>query len=152
MVSKTLPYETSTAKDALGELQKVLSKFGCAAFGTMTDVEHGETVVQFRWHDRHISLRASWKGYAEAWMRIHPYKWSSRRTKQDWQDEALRIAQKAVGSVLRDWVKGQVTAIECGVMSFEAAFMPHVLLPTGERVIDRLQAQGGLLQLENKHG
>lgn len=26
-------------------------------------------------------------------------------------------------------------------MSFEAAFMPHMLLPTGERVIERVQAQ-----------
>lgn len=33
-------------------------------------------------------------------------------------------------------------AVECGIMSFEAAFMPHMLLSTGERVIDRVQAQG----------
>lgn len=30
--------------------------------------------------------------------------------------------------MLRDWVKGQTTAVECGIMSFEAAFMPHMLL------------------------
>jgi hypothetical protein len=57
---------------------------------------------------------------------------------------ALKQAQTSVCSVLRDWVKGQVTAVECGIMSFEAAFMPHMLLSTGERVIDRIHAQGML--------
>jgi hypothetical protein len=28
---------------------------------------------------------------------------------------------------LRDWIKGQVTAIECGILKFEAVFMPYML-------------------------
>ena len=35
-------------------------------------------------------------------------------------------------------------AIECGVMSFEAAFMSHMLLASGERVIDRVQSEKSL--------
>lgn len=30
----------------------------------------------------------------------------------------------AVNSILRDWVKGQTTAVECGIPSFEAVFLP----------------------------
>ena len=38
----SLPYENSTAgHKALAELQKVLAKFGCQTFGTMTDAERG---------------------------------------------------------------------------------------------------------------
>jgi hypothetical protein len=54
--------------------------------------------------------------------------------------EALELGKIAVCSVLRDWVKGQITAVECGVMSFEAAFMSHMLLSDGRRVIDKVQA------------
>ena len=36
---------------------------------------------------------------------------------------------------------GQITAVECGIMSFEAAFMPHILLPTGERIIDKIKPE-----------
>ena len=36
----------------------------------------------------------------------------------------------AVNSILRDWIKGQVTAIECGILSFEAVFMPFMLEAT----------------------
>ena len=137
----SLPYENSTAgHKALAELQKVLAKFGCQTFGTMTDAERGMTIVQFKWHNRQISLEASWKGYAAAWLKAHPWSHSKRDTKEQHHQKALAQAQMSVCSVLRDWVKGQVVAIECGVMSFEAAFMPHILLPSGMRVIDKVQA------------
>jgi hypothetical protein len=138
----TLPYETATSGDkALVDLQKTLAKFGCQSFGTMTDAERGCTVVQFKHRGRVVSLEASWKGYAAAWMKAHPYKYSTRGTRQDHEQKALKQAQTSVCSVLRDWVKGQVTAVECGVMSFEAVFMPHMLTNNGSRLIDRIQAE-----------
>lgn len=139
----SIPYATATSGDkALMELQRTLGKFGCQSFGTMTDAEKGETIVQFRWRNRDVSLRASWKGYAAAWLKDNPYSNRMRYTRAQHDQAALKQAQLSVCSVLRDWVKGQVTAVECGIMSFEAAFMPHMLLSTGERVIDRIQAQG----------
>lgn len=137
-----IPYETaSSGERALNELQRALQKFGCQSFGTMTDGERGITIVQFKWRNRAVSLEASWKGYAAAWLKAHPYKYNSRATRQQHEKRALEQGQQSVCSVLRDWVKGQITAIECGVMSFEAAFMPHLLLPTGQRVIDRIQSE-----------
>lgn len=138
----SLPYETATAGDkALIELQRTLAKFGCQSFGTMTDAERGVTIVQFKWRNRHVSLEASWKGYAQTWLKEHPWRYHSRGpTRAEHEQRALKQAQTSVCSVLRDWVKGQVTAIECGVMSFEAAFMPHMLLPSGERVLDRVRS------------
>ena len=139
----SLPYETATAGDkALAELQRVLAKFGCQSFGTMTDAERGVTIIQFKHRNRHVSLEASWKGYAQAWIKQHKGKFSSwdQQAIAKHHQKALDQARISVCSVLRDWVKGQVTAIECGIMTFEAAFMPHMLLPSGERVIDRVQA------------
>jgi len=134
---KTLPYEDAKSGDAaLVELQRMLSKFGCGTFGTMTDAENGKTIVQFKHRDRCVSLEASWRGYAAAWLKVHPYTHRTRGTRQEHEAKALAKGRVAVCSVLRDWVKGQVTAIECGIMSFEAAFMPHMLLPDGERLID----------------
>lgn len=136
----SLPYSTATAGDrALVELQRTLATFGCQSFGTMTDAEKGVTIVQFRWRNQTVALHASWKGYAQAWLKENPFNSWSKGSRHDYEQKALAKAQVAVCSVLRDWVKGQVTAVECGVMSFEAAFMSHMLLPTGERVIDRVQ-------------
>lgn len=136
--SASLPYERATSGDrALVDLQRTLAKFGCQSFGTMIDAEKGCTMVQFKWRNRTVSLQASWAGYAAAWKRAHPLGSGSSAAHDR---KALEIGKVAVCSVLRDWVKGQITAVECGVMSFEAAFMPHMLLADGRRVIDKVQA------------
>lgn len=130
----SLPYETSSAKDPLSELQKVLNKFGCSTFGTMMDTERGLTIVQFSHRGRRVTVEASWKGYAQALLK-------QRRARGPAQEaRALAQAKISVGCCLRDWIKGQVTAVECGVMSFEAAFMPHMLLADGRRMLDHVQS------------
>jgi hypothetical protein len=147
-----LPYETATSGDkALTELQRTLAKFGCQSFGIMTDNEKGATIVQFRWNNRIISLEASWKGYVAAMLKNKPYKISySRCTRSEHEEKAFKQAKISVCSILRDWIKGQVTAVECGIMTFDAAFMPHMLLPSGERVIDRVKANNLLPAPDNK--
>lgn len=128
----SLPYASATAGDrALMQLQKDLAKFGCASFGTAVDAERGMTIVSFKWRDRVVQIEASWRGYAQALKRERP-----RLRDAD----ALAQAQVSVCSVLRDWTKAQITAVEAGVMSFEAAFMPHMLLRDGRRVVDAAQA------------
>ena len=133
----SLPYQRAVAGDkALMELQRILAAFGCGQFGTATDAERGVIMVSFKHRDRIVRLEASWKGYAQALLRSkkrgHSYQFKR-------EEEAIARAKIAVCSVLRDWVKGQITAIECGVLSFEAAFMPHMLLPSGERVVDQVR-------------
>lgn len=140
-----LPYENATAGDrALAEMQKTLAAFGCQSFGTMTDNERSCMIVAFKWRDRQVHLEANWKGYAVAWLKANPYSYRSKGTRADHEAKALKQAKVAICSILRDWVKGQTTAIECGVLSFEAAFMPHMLLKDGRRVLDAAQ-QANLL-------
>lgn len=137
----SLPYETASAGDrALATAQKILESFGCKSFGTMIDQERCVVIVAFKWRDRSVQLEASWKGYAAAWIKEHPapiYGGDAARRKHE--QKALAIGRVAVCSVLRDWIKGQTTAVECGIMSFDAIFMPYMLLPTGERLIDRVE-------------
>lgn len=147
----SLPYEEASAGgNAIREMERILGAFGCQSFGTMTDAERGLMIVVFKWRDRQVQLEASWKGYGVAWQKEHPwnYRWGSR---QKYDEKALSVAKTAICSVLRDWVKGSTTAIECGVLSFEAAFMPHMLLKDGRRVIDAAAA-AGILPPPEKNG
>jgi hypothetical protein len=41
-------------------------------------------------------------------------------------------------SILRDWIKGQVSTVECGILSFEPVFMPWLLSTDGRPLIERL--------------
>jgi len=139
----SLPYENATSGDAaLGEIRKVLTKFGCARFGTMTDAEAGELIVQFSYRGMDVTARASYRGYASAWLKEHPYTPRTRGTKTDHERKAMRQAEISVCSVLRDWIKGQVVAIETGALTFEGAFLGQILLPTGSTVLEQARKVG----------
>lgn len=142
----SLPYENATSGSAaLDDIRKVLTRFGCSRFGTMTDNAVGELIVQFSFRNRDVTVKASFKGYAAAWLREYPYNPSRhRRTRQQHEARAFDQAQISVCSILRDWIKGQITAIEVGILSFEGAFLGQILLPSGKTVLEHAQA-GNLL-------
>lgn len=136
-----LPYQSATSGDkALGEIKKVLRAFGCSKFGSMIDDGAGELLVQFEYRGQQVSVKASTKGYAAAWLRANPLGPRTRTTKAENERKAMDIASVAVYSILRDWIKGQVMAIETGVMSFEGAFLGQMLLKNGRTVLEHAQS------------
>lgn len=59
----------------------------------------------------------------------------------------------AVYSILRDWIKGQVMAIETGILTFEGAFLGQILLPnTGTTVMEAVFQKGMLPALDRPEG
>lgn len=143
MSKAALPYENATSgNNALNDIQKILRGFGCTKFGFAEDTEAREVIVQFEHRGRPVIVRASAGGYAAAWLRAHPFKPSHHRiTRAQYEARALEKGGIAVYSILRDWIKGQVTAVEIGMFSAEAAFLSHMLLPSGQTVIEHVQAQ-----------
>jgi len=143
-----MPYENATSgRRALDEIQKILRTFGAASVGIMDRFAEGEVLVQFEHHGQRVSLKASSKGYAARWLKVHPYNYRSKGTKNDHERRALEIGQVAIYSILRDWIKGQVTAIECGLLDFEAAFLGQILLKDG-RTIHEHVTSSQWLQIE----
>lgn len=135
-----LPYENSTSGErALGEIQKLLRGFGCSKFGSMVDDELKEIMVQFEFHGKPVSIKASIRGYAAAWLREHPWSSRARCSLAQHERKAMEIASTAVYSILRDWIKGQVTAIETGILTFEGAFLGQLVLPNGRTVMEHVQ-------------
>jgi hypothetical protein len=135
-----LPYENSSSGErALVDMQRILTRFDVESFGSMCDFERKVVIVQFRHHGVQISMEASIAGYAAAWLRVHPWSRNSRRKREEHEQEALRVAQVATYSVLRDWIKGQITAVETGILSFEGAFLGQIMLPSGATVLDYVQ-------------
>jgi hypothetical protein len=80
---------------------------------------------------------ASAKGWAQMWLKENPQGWRSRSSPDEYKRAALHQGHIAVNSILRDWIKGQVTAIESGILSFEAVFMPFMLTSDGRPMIER---------------
>lgn len=139
-----VPYEGATGKGARDEISKILRRFGAQSIGWMDDIENHEVILAFKHRGRAVQLRASARGWATMWLKEHRYNASRHRTltKETHTQRALEQGMRAVNSILRDWVKGQVTAVECGILSFEHVFMPYTLLPDGRTVAAYVQECG----------
>ncbi len=136
----TTPYATATSDmRARQEVKKILTRFGCESIGFMDDNVKHEVLLAFTHRGRQVQLRASARGWAQIWLKENPWTYRHRTQRQDYEQAALRQGRVAVNSVLRDWIKGQVTAIETGILSFEAVFMPHMITNDGRTVIERIQ-------------
>ena len=135
------PYYASATSDmrAREEIKKILTRFGCESIGFMDDNVKHEVLLAFTHRGRQVQLTASAKGWAQNWLKENPWTYRHRTTKQDWETKALKQGQVAVNSALRDWVKGHVTIVECGILSFEAVFMPFMLTNDGRTVLERIQ-------------
>jgi len=138
----TLPYSSSTSgRSAADDIRKTLQAFGCSKFAPMEDFETGKVIIQFEYRGRAVQVEASAQGYAAAWLRENPYSNRMRKTLKQHEQAALERGQIAVWSILRDWIKGQLTAVETGILTFDAAFLGQILLPTGETVHRRAVSQ-----------
>lgn len=133
------PYAGATSGAAArDEITKLLRRFGCESVGFMDDFDNHEILLAFKHRGRSMQLRASAKGWAAMYLKENPWTHRRRGTRQDYEKAALRQGLIAVNSILRDWVKGQVMAVECGILSFEAVFMPYMLTNDGRTLIERI--------------
>ena len=137
----SVPYASAkSGMAAREEITKILRRFGCESVGFMDDFADYSVLLAFSHRTRQVELKASAKGWAALYLKENP--WSDRRraTKQEHEQAALRQGVIAVNSILRDWVKGQITAVECGILSFEAVFLPHMLTSDGRPLLEHISS------------
>ena len=133
----TIPYESARSGTAArAEITKILHKFGCESVGFMDNFDDMSVLLAFKHRGRSIQLEASAKGWAKLYLERKPWSPRKRVTKQEYEQKALEQGFVAVNSILRDWIKGQITAVECGIQSFDAVFMPYIMLPSGQTVVE----------------
>ena len=142
----TVPYASASSDmRAREEIKKILTRFGCEFIGFMDDMAKHETFLAFKHRGGQVQMSVSAKGWAQMWLKENRYTGRRRGTRHEYEQEALKQGHIAVNSILRDWVKAQVTIIESGIVSFEAVFMPFMLTATGQTVLERITTEGNLL-------
>jgi hypothetical protein len=136
-----VPYATATSDmRAREEIKKLLRHFGCEEIGFADKYEQQEVLLYFKHRARQVHLPVSAKGWAQMYLKAHPYNgYRRRKSRQAYEQEALDQGFVAVNSILRDWIKGQFTAIESGILSFEAVFLPHMLTHDGRPLIEQVR-------------
>jgi hypothetical protein len=120
------------------DTSKLLRQLGCGKIGFMDDTDKHELTLAFEHRGRCFQYRVSAQGWANLYLKEKPYTHRRRQSRHDYEQAALRKGYIAINSIIRDWVKAQITAIECGILSIEAAFLPYMLTHDGRALIDRL--------------
>ena len=133
---KSVPYSGAKSMKAREETVGILQRFGAESVGFMDEFSTKTVILQFKWRNRNVQMRASAKGWASMYVKAHPNSDREKATKQ---------GMIAVNCILRDWIKGQMTAIESGLLSFEEVFLPHMLTASGETVAQAVTSHGLLL-------
>lgn len=142
-MAKNIPYAGATSgHKAREEITRLLQRFGCDSVGFMDEFSDQSVLLAFVHRGRPVQLRASAKGWAQMFLKEQPWSSRMRKSRADYERDAIKQGMIAINSILRDWVKGQVTAVECGVLSFEAIFIPYMLTTDGVSVLERMTQQG----------
>lgn len=132
-----LPYASSTAGQAREkEIRDTLRSVGASAVGFMVDDDTDQIIAQFRLHGREITIPVRVGAYADAWAREN--KRGPRTKEADHQAKARKIAESAAWAILADWIKAQSAMMAAGFLDTDAAFLPHIAMPNGQRAIDVL--------------
>jgi hypothetical protein len=139
-----IPYANATSGvKARAEIVKMLQGFGCEAVGFMDNFDDHSVLLAFTHRKRQVQLRASAQGWAAMFLKQNQWNRARRLPKEKWEKAALDQGLIAVNSILRDWIKGELTAIETGVLSFEQVFATHMMLPNGKPVMEEIAALTG---------
>lgn len=134
-----VPYASATSGEAARrEITKLLRRMGCERVGFEDDFEQKSVLLAFVHRGRPIHFEASARGWAAWYLKETPWSTRMRKTKQQHEASALEQGLIAVNSILRDWVKGQVAAVECGLMPVEAVFLAHMITNDGRTFFQRL--------------
>jgi hypothetical protein len=143
MKKQTVPYASATTdKAARAEIMKILRQFGCEKIGFMDHDDEHAVELFFRHRGQQVRLKAPAKGWAQLWLNANPWNSRMRRDQHEYAQGALRQGLISVNSMIREWVKSQMTLVECGILSFETVFLPHMLTSDGRTVAERLPETG----------
>jgi hypothetical protein len=104
----------------------------------MDDASRGDVLLAFEHRGQQVQIRVSAKGWAAMWLKKNPY-YRRRCTRHEWEQKALHQGLIAVNSMIRDRIKGQITAIESGMLAFEEAFLPYMLTADGRTLAERIK-------------
>ena len=140
----TTPYARASSTKARADITELLRRFGAEQIGFMDDFADHSVLLAFAHRGRRVELRASARGWAAMWLRENPWSPSRRMSQAQWERAALDQGLIAVNSILRDWTKAQITAVETGILSFEAVFVPFMLAPDGRPVLEKIAAITGI--------
>ena len=88
----SIPYASATSDmKAREEIKKLLRRFGCEEIGFSDSFEKHECLLYFKYRGREVHLRASAKGWAQLFLKEHPWTYKHRRQRVEYEQAELEM-------------------------------------------------------------
>lgn len=123
------------------ELERLVQRYGASSYAYGWDDTRNMAVVSFRMHNRHLRIRLPLPG------RDDPEFTTYRQGRTEFLRTATEAARRYEQAVRQRWralvliVKANLEAIELGILDFDTAMLPWLLLPSGDTVADFVAPQ-----------
>jgi hypothetical protein len=114
--------ESDRAIAARTDVERMLKRIGCDEVQIIDDLDRCELRLSFRRNGTSVTFPVSAQTWTGIFLRLRPWTPDKRMTEHYYRENAVRQGLAAISPMLKTWIIGQVTAIENGLMPFEAAF------------------------------
>lgn len=113
------------------EIERTLQRYGADAFAYATTADRA--MVEFSAHNRRVRFLLPLPQAGERRFTHTPTgQQRAASVAQSERDKAVRQAWRALALL----IKAQMEAVEAGIVTFEVAFLPYTVLPSGRTVAD----------------
>jgi hypothetical protein len=104
----------------------------------MDDFEQQKVFLAFVYRGQRVQQCFSALDWAAMFLRKRPYSGRMRKTRKEYERQAIDQGLVAINSQMRDLIKAQMSAIESGMRSFESIFLADMLTGDGRPVLERV--------------
>lgn len=120
----TVPVERSEA-----EIRALIVRYGAERYMSGEDKRAGLSVVQFEMHDRRVMFRLLMPPADDEqfWFTEAGRARTTAQAKAAYEQERRRLWRSLVLTI-----KSKLESVESGIESFEEAFLPQIVLPSGQ--------------------
>lgn len=126
---------TVTTSKSIADIEAVLTRYGATAFSYAWDNARGAAAIQFCMRDRTLRFLLPMPDREDREFTHTPARGERRSA-----TAAAAAYEQAVRSKWRSLllvVKALLEAVEAGILPFDSAFLPHIVLPDGSTVADQ---------------
>jgi hypothetical protein len=138
LVAKYAERTAVSPEQRRGEIERTLARYGCTAFGYVTDGSRAQIVFEMNGRRMRIDVRLPDRGDRK-FTHLESRAWEKRS-----EAEAGKRYQQAVRqrwAALGLYLKAVCEAIDSGIVTAETAFLSYVVLPDGQTLGEKLAPQ-----------
>ena len=136
------------AEQTIGELQRMLSKYGVVGMLTEYDGRNVSSVsFQLLINDRKVAykLPCNWRAVLQVFKQLNANRKRVNGRIQDRIEDSEEQAIRVAWRVIKDWVEAQLALVEINMATIPQIFLPYTIMRDGKTLTEHIENNPGFL-------